>query len=287
VEPTIMLPIAARITARLVELDADEGSRVRAGQQLARLEDTDLASGLAQLRSQEAFAQAEYNRYAALLPRGVIARVQYDQARADWLSARSAADRASAELRYARMLAPTGGTVIRRDGEIGQLVTPGDAVFWLAVDSPPRVTADVDEEDIARLTPGQPVLIRADAFPGRVFQGRVHSITPKGDPTARSYRVRIGIDGRTPLLVGMTAEVNIIVRRHDQALLVPDTALDGDRVWLVHANRLQSRHVTTGIRGQRQVEITAGLSPYETVVAAPTQDLRDNEKVRVATGATR
>ncbi|HEV2621810.1 MAG TPA: efflux RND transporter periplasmic adaptor subunit [Frateuria sp.] len=288
VESTIMLPIAARITARLVELDVDEGDRVSAGQQLARLEDTDLASSLAQLRSQAAFAQASYKRYAALLPRGVIARVQYDQARADWLSARSAADRAAAELRYARLLAPTAGTVIRRDGEIGQLMTPGQAVFWMAVDSPPRVTADVDEEDIARVTPGQPVLIRADAFPGQLFQGRVQSVTPKGDPTARSYRVRIGIDGRTPLRVGMTAEVNIIVRRHDHALLVPDTALDGDRVWLVRAGRLQSRRVTTGIRGERQVEIATGLSPDDTVVVAPAQGLHENAKVRVASaGAAR
>ncbi len=281
-EPSIMLPIAARITARLVELDADEGGRVRAGQQLARLEDTDLASNLAQLRSQEALARAGYDRYAALLPRGVIARAQYDQGRADWLSARSAANRAAAELDYARLRAPTAGTVIRRDGEIGQLVRAGDAVFWLAVDSPPRVTADVDEEDIARVTPGQPVLIRADAFPGQVFQGRVRSITPKGDPTARSYRVRIAIDAGTPLRVGMTAEVNIVVRRRDDALLVPDGAIDGDRVWVVHAGRLQSRRVVTGIRGERQVEVTAGLSEGEAVVAAPAEGMHEGAKVRVS-----
>lgn len=284
VEPTIMLPIAARITARLVELDVDEGARVRAGQQLARLEDTDLASNLAQLRPQEAFAQAEYRRYAALLPRGLVARTQYDKVRSDWLASRSAVERAAAELRYARLLAPTAATVIRRDGEIGQLMAPGSTVFWLAVDSPPRVTADVDEEDIARVTPGQAVLIRADAFPGRVFQGRVHSVTPKGDPTGRSYRVRISIDGSTPLQIGMTAEVNIIVRRHADALLLPDSALVGDRVWVVREGRLQSRRVEIGIRAERQVEITAGLSADDAVVAQPVEGLRANAKVRVADG---
>ncbi|MGN2251916.1 efflux RND transporter periplasmic adaptor subunit [Frateuria sp. GZRe12] len=288
VEPTIMLPIAARITARLAELDVDEGDRVRAGQQLARLEDTDLASNLAQLRSQEAFAHAEYRRYAALLPRGVIARTQYDKAHSDWLSARSAAGRAAAELRYARLLAPTAGMVIRRDGEIGQLMTPGSTVFWLAVDSPPRVTADVDEEDIARVASGQAVLIRADALPGQVFQGRVHGITPKGDPTGRSYRVRIAFVGRTPLQVGMTAEVNIIVRRHERALLLPDGALAGDQVWVVRDGRLQPRRVGIGIRGERQVEITSGLSGDEAVVATPAEDFRANAKVRaVDNGAGR
>jgi RND family efflux transporter MFP subunit len=286
VEPTIMLPIAARITARLVELNVDEGERVRAGQQLARLEDTDLASNLAQLRSQEVFTHAEYQRYAALLPRGVIALTQYDKARAEWLSARSAADRAAAELRFARLLAPTDGSVVRRDGEIGQLMTPGQVVFWLAAASPPRITADVDEEDIARVGIGQSVLIRADAFPGRIFQGRVRSVTPKGDPAARSYRVRIAIDGTTPLRVGMTAEVNIIVRRHDDALLLPVGALDGDRVWLVRTGHLQSRQVDTGIRGEQQVEITAGLSADDVVVAAPVDTMREGDKVRVASSGS-
>ena len=116
---------------------------------------------------------------------------------------------------------------------------------------------------------------------------RVSSVTPKGDPTARSYRVRIAIDGSTPLRVGMTAEVNIIVRRHDRALLLPDGALDGDRVWVVRAGRLQSRRVAGGIRGERQVEITAGLSPEDEVIASPTQGMRDGMKVRLATGAPR
>ncbi|MEX1829509.1 efflux RND transporter periplasmic adaptor subunit [Luteibacter sp. CQ10] len=282
VEYTVMLPIAARITARLIALDVDEGDRVAAGQRLARLEDTDLVSHLAQLRSQEAFTRAEYARYAALLPRGVIARTQYDKVRSDWLSARSAADTATAELRFARLVAPTAGTVIRRDGEIGQLVVAGSPVFWLAVDSPPRVTADVDEEDIARVAPGHAVLIRADAYPGRIFQGRVTAVTPKGDPTARSYRVRIAIDGATPLRVGMTAEVNIVTRRHDGAWLLPDTALDGDRVWTVRAGRLSARHVTVGIRGEHQAEILAGVTAADAVVAVPADGMREGRRVRTS-----
>lgn len=286
VEPTIMLPIAARITARLVELDVDEGDRVHKGQQLARLEDTDLGSNLAQARSQEAFARAEFDRYAALLPRGVIARSQYDKVRADWLSSHAAAGTAAATLRYARLVAPTAGTVIRRDGEIGQLMTPGDAVFWLAVDSPPRVTADVDEEDIAKVAVGQPVAIHADAFPGEVYDGHVQSVTPKGDATARSYRVRIAIDGATPLQVGMTTEVNIVVRRHDDALLVPDAALDGDRVWVARGDRIHASPVVVGIRGDRQVEIVRGVSPDDAIVAAPTEGLEDGERVRSAPRGT-
>lgn len=280
VEPSIMLPVAAHITARLAALYVDEGQSVREGQELARLEDADLAASLAQARSQEAFARADYERYAHLVLRGAVARSQYDRAHADWVSAQAVAQRAAAQARFARLVAPAGGTIIRRDGEIGQLMTPGDVVFWVAVASPPRVTADVDEEDVAQVRPGQRVVIHADAFAGRVFEGRVTSVTPKGDPTARSYRVRVAIAGATPLQVGMTAEINVVIRRRDNALLVPDSAVDGEAVWLVDADRLHRRHVETGIRGERDIEIISGLTPTDRIVVHPTPALRDGTRVR-------
>jgi multidrug efflux pump subunit AcrA (membrane-fusion protein) len=79
----------------------------------------------------------------------------------------------------------------------------------------------------------------------------------------------------------MTAEVNIVVRRHDRTLLLPDSALAGARVWVVRAGRLQSRRVEVGIRGERQVEIGAGLSAEDAVVASPSEDLREGARVRV------
>ena len=210
VEPTIMLPIAARLTARLAELDVDEGSQIRKGQVLGRLEDVDLRYALAQLRSAEAFAKGEYTRNAALARSGTVAKSTYDKARTDWIAATAASTKAAAELEFATLVAPADGVVIHRDGEVGELIPVNQAVFWIAVDSPLRISAQVDEEDIARVAVGQEVLIRADALPNRTMRGVVRGVTPKGDPVARSYRVRIGLDEGTPLMIGMTTEVNIV-----------------------------------------------------------------------------
>ena len=85
-----MMPIAARVAARLVELDSDEGRQVHKGEVLGRLEDTDLRNALAQLRSQEAFARREYERNAALEKAGLVARAAFDRSRSDWLGASAA-----------------------------------------------------------------------------------------------------------------------------------------------------------------------------------------------------
>jgi RND family efflux transporter MFP subunit len=278
VEPSIMMPIAPRIGARLVALDVDEGAEVRKGQVLARLESTDVTSNLRQLEAREDFARRDYERYAALLKQGVVARQAYDRAKAEWRAAAAATAQARAQAGFMTLTALDAGSVIRRDGEIGQLIPANQPVFWIAGHSAFRISADVDEEDVARVHVGQPVLIRADAFPGRVFDGRVLSITPKGDPVARSYRVRVSVPKDAPLLIGMTAETNVIVRRTEHALLVPSSAVESGSVWVWRDGRLAHLKVAVGAVGTDRTEIASGLSTADLVVTSPDSTLKDGAK---------
>lgn len=280
VEPTIMVPIAARTAARLVELDADEGSTVKKGQVLARLEDDDLRRSIDAAQAEERYAKAALDRAAALLARGVAARSTYDRAKADWEKAQAAVAQLTAQAGFLRLLAPADGIVIRRDGEIGQMIGANQTVFWLSCCAPLRISAEVDEEDIVEVRPGQKVLIRSDAFPGRTFNGLVQAVTPKGDPVARTYRVRISLPSDTPLMIGMTAETNIVLRQTDHALLLPATAVRQDRVWRVENGRAMPREVTLGAKGANEVEILNGIGPRDLVVAAPTPGFKAGQRVR-------
>src|SRR6516165_552608 len=204
VEPTVMVPISARSAARLVELAADEGSVVAQGQVLAKLENDDLRRAIEMAEAEERYAKTEFDRLGVLAGRQVVARSAYDRAKADWEKARAAAAQAAALAGYLQLVAPADGTIIRRDGEIGQMIGANQTVFWLSCCAPLRISAEVDEEDIAQVRPGQEVLIRSDAYPGRIFHGKVQAVTPKGDPVARSYRVRISLPADAPLMIGMT-----------------------------------------------------------------------------------
>jgi multidrug efflux system membrane fusion protein len=279
VEATVMLPIAARTAARLVELNVDEGSDVVKNQQLARLEDEDLQEGIAALRAKERFAKKDYERKAAIARGGYETKSGLDAARAAWDSARAALAQAEAEAGFMKLTAPEVGRIIRRDGEVGEMIAANQPVFWMSCCAPLRVSAEVDEEDIASVQPGQEVLIRADAFPGKTFSGKVQGITPKGDPVARSFRVRIGFAEDVPLRIGMTAEANIITGRRDNALLVPAAAVDGARVWIVEDGKLAPRTVEVGARGEEQVEITSGLAETDSVVLRPSPDMKAGDSV--------
>ncbi len=266
VEPSVTIPAAPRQTARLAALFVDEGQAVQKGMVMAQFEDSDFQNILVDRQAALNLAQKEYNRQLGLMKSGAISKQAFDKTVAGLDSARANVAQANANLEYLKLIAPEDGQIIRRDGEIGELIPAGQAVLWLSSLKGYRISAEVDEEDIMLVIPGQSVFIRADAFPNDVFKGVVQSITPKGDATSRSYRVRISLEEKTKLMIGMTAEANIMIREEKEAILIPDTAVKDQDVFVVRQDKIAKIHVETGARAEGQVEIRSGLTLNDWVV---------------------
>jgi RND family efflux transporter MFP subunit len=261
-------------------LKADEGDFVKSGALLARLEDQDLQASVAELKARVVYAKAQYERNLALRRSGLISQDTVDRARTDLDAARAAAQGAREKLQFTRLYAPVDGQITRRDGEIGEFIPVNQVVFYMAGPAPLRISADVDEEDVPRIKPGLRVLIHADAFPGRTFEGRVAQITPRGDPVQRSYRVRISLVNNPPLAISMTTETNIVLAERENALLVPSSAVTGGKVWVVNGRRVEPRNVVVGVVGPVRTEIRSGLTESVRVVLAPPENLKPGARVR-------
>lgn len=287
VEPSVTIPAAPRQTARLASLFVDEGQSVQKGMVMAQFEDLDLQNLLIERQAALDLAQKEYNRQQGLMKSGAISRQAFDKAVANLESARATVAQTEANLGYLKLVAPEDGYVIRRDGEIGELIPAGQAVLWLSSLKGYRVSAEVDEEDISLVTPGQSVLIRADAFPDDVFKGTVQSITPKGDATSRSYRVRIGLDEKSKLMIGMTAEANIMIREEKEAILIPDTAIKDQNVFVVRQGKVEKVQVVPGARADGKVEIRTGLNTNDLVVMDQKSAPNPGEKIRTRLSANK
>ena len=276
VEPTVMLPIAPRVSGNLVELKADEGSRVVRGQVLARLEDKDLASTVDELTARAKYARENFERTQDLVRRGFESSGELDRTRSEMDAADASLKRAHNLRDFTVLTAPADGIIIRRDGEIGQYLPAGQALFTMSCCAPLRVAVEVDEEDILRVHVGQKAVLRTDALPGTVLDGEVAQITPKGDPVSRSYRVRIRIKDPASLKVGMTIDANLIVAEHPDAILVPGSAVQAGFVWVVRAGRLHRQSVKVGVIGEERTEILEGLAEDAHVVLAPGENLAED-----------
>lgn len=239
--------VSSRLTGRLASLLVEEGSRVRRGEVMARLENAEYAAALAQAEADSARAVAAVNEVEAqraqisrdlaratdLVSRNLeAARVAEElQAQLDAATARLAVQRAQvqssiAAAAYARanldntyIRAPFNGTVLRKDAEVGEVVAPvaagggltRGAVVTMADLETLEVEVDVNEAYIAQISDSQPTRVVLDAYPSVSFTGLVRQIVPTADRQRATVQVKVSITDRDPrILPEMGARVEFL-----------------------------------------------------------------------------
>jgi membrane fusion protein (multidrug efflux system) len=284
VEPVRWAKVVPQVREHIVDLCQCEGQDVKAGDVLARQDDRIELDTLAELEARHAQATRDYERLLALSERGVTSRAQVEQAQTSRDSLRALIGVQKNRIAQLVLRAPVDGVVLREDGEIGEIVDTSDVLFWVGQPKPLQVVAEVNEEDVPRVMVGQKVLLRNDGFAGHALAAAVASITPKGDPVNKTFRVYLSLPDDTPLQIGMSVEANIVVRETFAAMVIPPEALVGDTVFVVDGDRVANRKVVIGLRGTRAIEVREGLAEGERVVAPASGELSVGQRVRIRGG---
>jgi RND family efflux transporter MFP subunit len=237
VTPRRRATVAAKITARVTQMYADEGMHVREGQVLALLDDSDYrvrlnsakadrdatAAQLQDLQVQLANAEIELHRTQQLTKQGVSSPEALDNARttADSLRAKIAMTQgqiqaSDAKIRVAQqdldnctVRAPFAGIVVSKDAQVGEMVSPNSAgggftrtgIATIVDMKSLEVEVDVNESYIARVRPGMPVESVLDAYPNWQIPSKVRTIIPTADRQKATVKVRIGFDQLDPRIL--------------------------------------------------------------------------------------
>ncbi len=170
--------------------------------------------------------------------------------------------------------APVDGIVLEKAAVEGMRFTPGMPVYRIVDLSSVWVLADIYEQDLARITPGQPARVGIDAYPGRNFDARITYIYPTLNAATRTTSVRLELTNSDGLLrPGMFAHVELLTGGDAPRLTVPDSAIidDGQRRIVLIAEgegRFRPQVVETGLRSREHVEILSGLEGGERVVVS-------------------
>ena len=287
VEPVQWAKISSVARERIVSVCACEGDPVDAEEELARLDTSEPLAALRELEAKASFARQEFERISELFSSGTTTRQVYEKASADLQATEAAVASQQARLANYTITSPIAGTVLRRDAEVGEIAEPGTILFWVGQPKPLQIIAEINEEDIPRVEVGQRVLLRADAFADHAMEAQVNRITPKGDPVLKTYRVYLSLPEDTPLLIGMSVDVNIVVQSIDGALIAPATAIvDGAVFRLKDDQTVERVEVKTGITSATSVQITEGLSEGDKIVSPVPDGLTDGARVKPAKAAS-
>jgi len=240
--------VAAKTTGRLEWLGVEEGSLVRSGEVIARLENRDLqallqqgeaavgssTASLEQVRAELADAGQSFARQKELLKQGIVSKAEYDVAEARFKraaaavngaeagvrSSRAALQGATVNLDYSLIRAPFDAVVLTKNADVGDIITPlgaaanaKAAVVTIADLNSLQVEADVSESNLEQVKKGQPCEIMLDALPNARFRGVVHTIVPTADRAKASVMVKIRfVHTDSRILPEMSAKVAFLER---------------------------------------------------------------------------
>ncbi len=284
--------VASKTTSRLEWLGVEEGSRVRKGEVIARLEGEDVAAArrqasanlkvaeanLNQARAELHDATLAFNRQRDLVKQGIVAQADFDAAEARHKKAKAAvagggsavkASRAAlwaadVAIEYTLIRAPFDAVVLTKNADVGDIVTPLGAaanakasVVTIADMGSLQVEADVSESNLGKIRVGQPCEISLDALPEERFRGVVHMIVPTADRSKATVLVKVRFVDMDPrILPEMSAMSAFLSKPVPADERKPKTAVSPSAVTI-----RKGRKVVFLLKGDRVVEtpVTTGI----------------------------
>jgi RND family efflux transporter MFP subunit len=293
--------VAGKVTERLVNI----GQHVNSGDVLARIDpaDYDLSVKSAEASLEAADRQVETvdlakKRTEQLFTKNFASKSQldqatltYDQAVATRDAARSTLAQAKNQVGYTDLKAGEDGIVTAISADIGQVVGAGTPVMTVAVDGEKEVLIAVPEMDIAEFKPGKEVKAGFWSDDALTLAGKVREVAGSADPQSRTFAVRVSLPNDPRVLLGMTANIEASVASRQQMVSIPLSALaekDGQKiVWTVDrtSDTVHPRPVKVGDFTADGVNVADGLKQGDVVVAAGTQFMTENLKVKLSGAA--
>lgn len=277
--------VVAKTSGIALQVYADIGQQVRAGQPLVRIDRDRATLQVAQADAEVRKLEANYRRSAQLLEQKMVSVNDVDQLRYNLENARAQLRMAKLELSYGTVTAPISGVVASRSIKQGNLVQINTPIFTIVDISRLEATLNVPEREIATLKAGQAVQLNVDALPGKTFDGRIDRVAPVVDSGSGTFRVICAFDGGGLLQPGMFARIRINYDQRADALVIPRTALleDGGTpaVFTVKTGKAARTELTLGYVDGEWVEVRAGLRAGDPVVVAGKSALREGSEVQL------
>lgn len=300
-ETTLSFRVTGKILARPVEI----GDRVRKGQLLARLDNSDFQLAVqtlkAQLKSAAAdrdFAKDDLTRYRELLDQKVISNPDFDRHQTAYTNAQGRVAALEAQLKqtinqleYTELSADRAGVITALEVEKGQVVAAGQPVVKLAQTDEKEIHFDIPEQRISETINHQTVAVTLLSDNVRKFNAKIREISASADPASRTYRAKATLlDGQQTAHLGMTATVWVASDKTDQ-IAVPLSAVftshaqpKPQQVWVINeaSSTVKAVPVQLGTALPGELVSIEGLQPGQLIVSAGVQRLKEGQTVRLS-----
>ena len=273
--------LSAQVAARVLQVNVQQGDRVKKGAVLARLDSQETEAHLKQAEAQwsgtiarRKQVEAEYQRMKLLMKEEMVTRQQMEAAEAAYQTAQAQEEAAKRQVDAAQVLfgfttltAPFDGQVSRREIDPGEFAAPGRALITLEATDRFQLEAAIPVAEGERLRLGEKREIEVTGL--SPMQGTVDEIVPAADPATRTGAVKILLPSNVQVRSGMFGRL-ILPGSEAKRLFIPKRAVRQigqlDAVRVLEGERVATRHIQTGREIGDEVEVLTGLQPNDRII---------------------
>ena len=277
--------IQSEISGKITSLNIQEGKPVRKGQLLFTINAADVQAQLQKQQYTIKLYQDQEKRQRTLLQKEYISQQEYEQSNNALLTARADLEALRATFSKAYVRAPFDGMLGLRNTSVGAYVSPGTAITTLSRVQPVKVDFNVPSRFAQSVRIGDAVTVTDEATT-RKFQAKVYAINPQIDPVSRTLPVRaIYANKKSELRPGGFVKVKLALGETDEALQIPTEAVvpvaSGYTVFRVKNGKAAIQTVKIGIRSDKLIQITNGLTVGDTIIRTGILQVKPGDRLAI------
>jgi membrane fusion protein, multidrug efflux system len=270
-------------SGRIIAIYFEEGTHVRRGDLMAKINDRPLQAQLQRLQAQKRLVEEREFRQRSLLERDAISQEAYDQVVTELQVIEADIALMEARIAETELRAPFDGIVGLRRLSEGAYVNPNSPIARLVKNKPLKIEFSVAEKYSGQISPGFPINFSVD---GQAFSASVYAVDPKINVNTRTIMVRaIYPNTNEELKPGRFTNITLQLSETDNAIAIPTEAvipeMEGEKVFVYRSGLAQQKYVTLGLRTESHVEITGGLEFGDTLLTSGVMQLRPNMPVSI------
>jgi membrane fusion protein (multidrug efflux system) len=285
--PDEEVELAFETSGKIVGIFFKEGTRVKKGVLLAKINDRPLQAQLLKLQAQMKLTKEREFRQRQLLERDAISQESYDQVATELQTLDADIQLIEARISETELRAPFDGVVGLRMISEGAFATTQTRIVRLVKISPLKIEFSVPERYAGEITPGFTISFEVDGI-AKTFNADVYAVDPKVDPDTRTIVARALYPNKNEeLKPGRFASIRVLLSQIENTIAIPTQAvipeMGGEKVFITRNGKAEERKIEIGLRTESHIQVTEGLEFGDTLLITAILQLRHQLPVQLDT----
>lgn len=281
-----MTDIYSRVQGHVAKINVQEGDKVQKNEILMEMEGDEYR--LAEERAHLNYLQqkADYDRLEAMYTQDLLSKEEFEKARFTTEGLKVDWEQAKLNYSYTKIKSPISGVIGDRWIKQGDRVQPSDKLFNVINTDEMIAVIYAPEKELDNIRNDQVTYISSDNIPGNRFTGWIKRVSPVVDPQSGTFKVTIGVKNqKDQLRSGMFVNAHIVIDTHENAVLIPKTAIVYENemmnVFVVRDSLAHKIILSSGFQDHEKVECLSDIEAGDKIIVVGQAGLKDQTKVKI------